>query len=175
LGWSDDRLTGLAAELGSDVPFFLSSAPAICRGRGEQVEAIAGIAPLHFVVVKPPAGLSTADVYRAADSLSAIESRQTSLHPPNRLGRLVAALQHRDLRNLGQWMGNQLEIAAATLSPWVERIRAVFAELDFVAHQLTGSGSAYFGICRHAQHARRLAAILKTRQLGLVFVTQSCR
>src|SRR6478609_3304454 len=40
LNWADDRLSALAAELGSDIPFFLSRGAAICRGRGEQVERL---------------------------------------------------------------------------------------------------------------------------------------
>ena len=34
---------------------------------------------------------------------------------------------------------------------------------------MTGSGSAYFGICRHARHARRLAAALRSRGFAQVF------
>ncbi|HEX3818659.1 MAG TPA: 4-(cytidine 5'-diphospho)-2-C-methyl-D-erythritol kinase, partial [Chthoniobacterales bacterium] len=34
------RLTTLAADLGSDVPFFMSESAAICRGRGEIVEPV---------------------------------------------------------------------------------------------------------------------------------------
>ena len=37
LGFSRNQLEGMAAELGSDVPFFLSGGAAICRGRGEKV------------------------------------------------------------------------------------------------------------------------------------------
>jgi 4-diphosphocytidyl-2-C-methyl-D-erythritol kinase len=174
--WSHDRLTTLAAELGSDVPFFLSSGPAVCRGRGEVVEPICRIAPLHIVVVKPPVGLSTADVYRAVDRFPiASDLASDSVSRSDRIAGLVETLRRGDLRNLGQWMGNRLQAAAATLSPWVDRVRTAFAQLDFLGHQLSGSGSAYFGVCRHAQHARRLATILRTRQLGLVFITQSCR
>ena len=39
LGLSPAELADAAAQLGSDVPFFLSGGPAICRGRGEQIEA----------------------------------------------------------------------------------------------------------------------------------------
>ena len=63
LGLSFDELTQAAAQLGSDVPFFLSGGTAICRSRGEQVEPVAGLGTLHFVVVRPPAGLATAAVY----------------------------------------------------------------------------------------------------------------
>jgi 4-diphosphocytidyl-2-C-methyl-D-erythritol kinase len=170
--WSRAQLASLASELGSDVSFFLSSGAAICRGRGEQVERIPATRPLHFVIVKPPVGLSTADVYRAIDGLPTAEKYDRR---PDNLAELVAAIERGDLRNLGHWMGNRLQAAATRLSPWVDRVRAAFTRLDFLGHQLTGSGTAYFGVCRHAQHARRLATILRARQFGLVFVTQSCR
>ena len=70
INWPTSRLAELAADLGSDVPFFLSSTAAICRGRGERIERLHGLRRLHFVVVKPPLALSTGDVYRAYDALS---------------------------------------------------------------------------------------------------------
>jgi 4-diphosphocytidyl-2-C-methyl-D-erythritol kinase len=159
--WPVERLAVLAAELGSDVPFFLVGGPAICRGRGEQVERVAGMRPLHFVIVKPPTDLSTADVYRAHDALA--ESR---------------AAQQTGARSWNQpdfgWMVNRLQSAAASLSPWIERLRLAFDSLGFLRHQLSGSGTTYFGVCRHAGHARRLASILRARQLGLVYATRSC-
>jgi len=62
-----EELAEIGAELGSDVPLFLSGFPVICRGRGEQLEAVAGgegFPPLSLVVVKPPVGCSTPAVYR---------------------------------------------------------------------------------------------------------------
>lgn len=171
LDWSDDRLTELAAEVGSDVPFFLKHGAAVCRGRGERVEPVAGAFPLHFVIVKPPIGLNTRDVYHAHDQTPAATVGKDA----DRLEALLRALRRGKLTELGCWMGNRLQSAAAVLSPWIEQARAAFAKLDFLAHQLSGSGSAYFGLCRHASHARRLATILRTRQLGLVYITRSCR
>ena len=40
LGLSHAQLSRIASGLGSDVPFFLSSGTAICRGRGERVEPV---------------------------------------------------------------------------------------------------------------------------------------
>src|SRR5205823_2480704 len=60
LNWPQAELAALAARLGSDVPFFLGHGPALCRGRGEQIEPVGGLGCLHFVLVRPPAGLSTA-------------------------------------------------------------------------------------------------------------------
>ena len=48
---------------GSDVPLSLNRGPAVCRGRGERIEAAHGLGLMHFVVVRPPEGLATAAVY----------------------------------------------------------------------------------------------------------------
>jgi 4-diphosphocytidyl-2-C-methyl-D-erythritol kinase len=169
--WDDDRLAEFAAELGSDIPFFLSHGAAICRGRGERVERLPPLPPLKVVIVKPADALGTGEVYKAHDSIAGQK-------PPiakGQLNRLIANLYLGGWQEVGKWMHNRLQAAASLLSPCVEILRRAFAELDFVAHQLTGSGSAYFGICRHAAHARRLASILRTRQLGLVYATRSCQ
>jgi 4-diphosphocytidyl-2-C-methyl-D-erythritol kinase len=175
LGLTQWQLAGIAAELGSDVPFFLSRGAAICRGRGERVEQIDGAVPLNVVIVKPPEGLATAEVYRTWDSLTRASNARSSDQDPHRLLKLAAALRRGDLAALARYVGNQLQAAAASLSPWIARIETACAGLDFIAHQLTGSGTAYFGVCRHAQHARRLATILRTRRLGLVCATRTCR
>jgi 4-diphosphocytidyl-2-C-methyl-D-erythritol kinase len=171
LGWSRARLAELAAEIGSDVPFFLETGAAICRGRGERIERLQATRPLHFVLVKPPVELSTADVYRAFDSLPAGTGRASA----GRFGSVAAAAITRGwLTNLGRAMYNALQDAATTLTPWLQRIASAFDELDCLAHQLSGSGSTYFGLCRHAQHARRVASFLKARGLGWVYASRSC-
>jgi 4-diphosphocytidyl-2-C-methyl-D-erythritol kinase len=172
--WPQERLARLAAELGSDVPFFLTHGAAVCRGRGEIVERLPCVAPFHVVIVKPPVALATREVYDRLDAQPPIETVQRAEGRKGRLEALARALRQGNHFGLDQWICNRLQAAAYALSPWIGRLRAEFAALDFLGHQLSGSGTAYFGVCRHAQHARRLASILKTRQLGLVYVTRSC-
>jgi len=170
LNWPVKRLMELGAEIGSDVPFFLAGGPALCLGRGERVERIFNVPRRWFVIVKPPAELSTSDVYRALDL------RTELTNPHQAVGLIPAAGSYgtSGILQARRWMFNRLQLAAASISPWVERLRRAFDRLDFLGHQLSGSGSAYFGVCRHAQHARRLATILRTQQLGLVYATRSC-
>ncbi len=163
LGWTRSRLAELAAELGSDVPFFLGPPAAVCRGRGERIEPVWGLPPLYLVVVRPPTGLSTRSVYARCR--------------PNprgaRVDELLAALRRGDLAGAGPLLANGLQPPAESLSPWVGRLRREFAAAGCVAHQMSGSGSGYFGICRQARHARRVAARLRARHVGGVFCTQS--
>ena len=163
LNWPRERLAELAAELGSDVPFFLYSAPAVCRGRGERIEPVRRFGKLHVVVVRPPAGLSTAAVYRACrPSVSPL-----AVEP------LLEALWRGDARRLGRLMHNALAPAARSLSPWIDRLAGEFARMECLGSQMSGSGSSYFGICRGAGHAQAVARRLRARRLGRVF-TAAC-
>jgi 4-diphosphocytidyl-2-C-methyl-D-erythritol kinase len=159
LGLRKDQLAALAAELGSDIPFFLYGGPAVCRGRGEIIEPTGGLGSLHFVVARAPAGLSTADVYRACRSSA----------NPRRVGGLIDALRQGSLVGAAGCLHNTLQAAAESLSPWIARLSREFGQLDFLGHRMSGSGTSYFGLCRHARHARRLAASLRARGVGRVY------
>jgi 4-diphosphocytidyl-2-C-methyl-D-erythritol kinase len=164
LSWSHAELAEVAAQLGSDIPFFVYGGAAICRGRGELIEPLTVPLALHFVVVRPPVGLSTAAVYQ--------KSEVPAL--PRHVEPLVAALARGDRRNLGTLIHNQLEGAADRLSPWIERVRREFAAQGCLAMQMSGSGTSYFGICCHARHARRVARRLQSRGIGRVYACRSC-
>ncbi len=165
VNWPTERLAELAAELGSDVPFFLHRGAAVCRGRGERIERVGKLAGLHFIVLRPGDGLSTAQVYARC--------RPAAAQDVVVIGPLVAALQRGDLRQARRWFVNRLEPAAQQLSPWPARLRSEFGHLGCVAQQMSGSGSSYFGVCRHARQARRLSARLAARRLGRVFSVRS--
>src|SRR5262249_20761994 len=64
LGLPDEERAALGAQLGSDVAFFFATPAAWCTGRGERVLPTPLPGRLWFVLVCPPFGLSTAEVYR---------------------------------------------------------------------------------------------------------------
>ncbi len=169
VGWSLNRppeeLMEWAAEIGSDVPFFLVGGPAICRGRGEKITPVAELGTFHGVVVRPPEGLSTAAVYG--------DCRPAAT--PRKVGLLVEALRQGDWKQVRGQLWNRLQPAAERLSPWIRRLQEAFSEESFLGHGMSGSGTSYFGLCRHARHARRLARRLEANGLGVVFAVRSCR
>ncbi len=156
------ELAPLAAELGSDVPFFLAPGAAICRGRGERIERVGGLGALSFVVVRPPAGLSTADVYRACRPATA----------PRSAAALVNSLRTGRLHQAANWFHNALQAAAEQLSPWIARLKSEFSRLDCLGHRMSGSGTSYFALAHHFRHAQRLAAQLRARGVGRVYVVR---
>jgi 4-diphosphocytidyl-2-C-methyl-D-erythritol kinase len=159
LHWPRSRLMDLAAELGSDLSFFLGRGPALCRGRGERIEPVAGLPRLHVVVARPPSGLSTARVYahcRPAET-------------PHSAERLITALQTGNLAAAGAALVNRLQAPAEQLSEDAARMARELNRLDVWGSQMSGSGSSYFALCRSARHARCVAARLRARNVGVVF------
>ncbi|HEX6122010.1 MAG TPA: 4-(cytidine 5'-diphospho)-2-C-methyl-D-erythritol kinase, partial [Ktedonobacterales bacterium] len=64
-GQDTPALERLAAELGSDVPFFIRGGTSLIEGRGERVTPLPDAAPLWLVLAKPPVNISTPTVFRA--------------------------------------------------------------------------------------------------------------
>src|SRR6516164_6376086 len=102
LGWDRGRLARLGAELGSDVSFFFAAPAAWCTGRGEQVEPLRLGRPLDLVLVTPPVGLSTADVFRGV----------TVPTEPRSGAAIRQAAAAGDVRELGRQLHNRLQPAA---------------------------------------------------------------
>jgi 4-diphosphocytidyl-2-C-methyl-D-erythritol kinase len=158
-------LLDLASRLGSDVPFFMANhAYALCTGRGEQMEPIDAPAGLWLVLARPPAGLSTPAVYRGC--VADPEGRTAAP--------LIAALQQGDAVATACHLRNGLQASAERLSADVVRLKDEFARLPVCGHQLTGSGSAWFGICRHRRHAAWCAARLQARGVAAVWTVATC-
>lgn len=159
-----EELQRLAAQLGSDVPFFLSaSRSAICRGRGEIIEPLNLPLGHYFVVVKPTSGLSTPAVFREWKPTGETRSAKT----------LIEALRQSDTTSLAKGFHNALQKPAEKLNADVSRLRDVFSNEPVLGHMMSGSGTAYFGVTRHRLHAEHVAARLSSRRIGRVVVARS--
>ncbi len=136
------KLAALAAELGSDVAFFLTPAAARCSGRGEKIEPIPSPPALPVLLLKPGFAVPTPDAYgrwRGARELPGIRYAAQELAGfalVNDLERPVFA-KHRFLAELKQWLLIRKEVAAALLS---------------------GSGSTLFAVLHPGADAQSLAA-----------------
>lgn len=166
VNWKPERLGALASELGSDVPFFLSGATAaVCRGRGEQITPLEWMWRPAVVLVRPPEGLSTPEVYR-------------QLKPPSDpldCQPLVRAICRGNQREWKNQLANRLQEPAGQLTPWLQRLKQEFSRRGALAHQMSGSGTCYFGLCRNFREAQRIANCLHAANIGHVIVATTTR
>ncbi|HUO57471.1 MAG TPA: 4-(cytidine 5'-diphospho)-2-C-methyl-D-erythritol kinase [bacterium] len=142
-------LQEMAAELGSDVPFFLHGGTALGEGRGENITPLAAAPELHLVLVKPPKGLSTPAVYQSG------KARFTNGEMTKRFLGLVG---ERNPAYLTGSLYNGLEPATFFLMPEVETIKRQLLEAGALAALVSGSGPTVFGIAPSEGQAREIAA-----------------
>ena len=73
----NEELHQIAASLGSDIPFFLTSGPAWCRGRGEILEEVSALPKRNLLLIKPPFPVPTAWAYKKYAELKESEKLLT--------------------------------------------------------------------------------------------------
>jgi 4-diphosphocytidyl-2-C-methyl-D-erythritol kinase len=156
-----ERLTLLAAALGSDVPFFLQSQPAIAIGRGENIQPQALFSALRgaaFVLVHPGFGIATAWAYQQ------LARFPNALHgQPGRAQRLGALLQNADLSAAAKEFYNSLEAPALEKYPLLFLFQEFFRAEGAAGTLMSGSGSTTFAVTDSQSAADRLADRFKTR------------
>jgi len=162
------ELASLAAELGSDIPFFFVGPAAWCTGRGEVIEPLRLGRALDLVLVVPPMGLSTAEVFRGV----------TVPNEPRSGAAIRQAATAGDVSELGRQLHNRLQPTAERLCPAVADLFMRLAGLGSAGQLMTGSGSTVFALCRDPGEALTLARALHSARDELggarVFIVRSC-
>jgi 4-diphosphocytidyl-2-C-methyl-D-erythritol kinase len=162
-GLSRDELAGIAAGIGSDVPFLVYGGTALGTGRGEAVSPVlARPNSWHWVVAIADGGLSTPDVYRELDRLRyAGQAPRLPGHAANPLvggaDRLLGALRQRDPAVLGAALDNDLQAAALSLRPALADVLKAGHGAGALAGIVSGSGPTCVFLAADGQHATRIA------------------
>lgn len=130
-------------ELGADVPFFArGGAAARVSGRGEHVELLSLPAgDTGALLVTPPFGLSTAQVFARFDELA----------PPHSVPSVDLATALSDPAVLHE--ANDLWPAAASLEPRLAQVRGELERLSRDPWMMSGSGSTLFALYSSAAEA----------------------
>jgi 4-diphosphocytidyl-2-C-methyl-D-erythritol kinase len=151
---SPDELSAIAAEVGSDVPFFVSGRGAAeLRGRGEHVRPLRLHAAPVIALAWPGEAVSTADVYgayRSAWSETGFE----------RAAEGVALAARADLHTLAALVANDLAEPAERLCPASSGLRRELRARGALVACVSGSGSAVFGLFEHRETAEQAVADL---------------
>ncbi len=135
LNLDKSELSALAAELGSDAPFFVYNRPMLCTGRGEIMTPVdVDLSGLWLMVAKPMEGVSTAEAYRGVKPCA----------PAIPLTALLS-------RPIEEWQGsvkNDFEPHILAAHPDILAIKNQMLDAGAVYASMSGSGSAVFGLFR---------------------------
>jgi 4-diphosphocytidyl-2-C-methyl-D-erythritol kinase len=139
---AEAELSELAAQLGSDVPFFLARSPAMCRGRGELVTPVSLATNFSLLLLKPDFGVPTPWAYgkwKASRELPGIDYSPQMFDNVRFVNDLERPVFEKFvfLARLKRWLRTQPEVAVALMS---------------------GSGSTMFAVLLDAAAAEALAA-----------------
>lgn len=129
-----------AARLGSDCPFFITAEPAFATGRGEILKPADGpkgnLGGYHIGVVKPDVAVSTREAYA-----------RISCRKP---GKSCRDIVRQPIDSWRDELTNDFELPVFETHPVLANIKQRLYDLGAVYAQMSGSGSAVFGIFRNA-------------------------
>jgi 4-diphosphocytidyl-2-C-methyl-D-erythritol kinase len=131
LGLPTETLEHLAAELGSDCPFFIANQPALATGRGEQLHPMnVNLSGLFIAIYNPGIHVSTASAYGTIVP-----------NPTNSIAHQIKALH--------EWQAyyvNDFEKTVTLLHPEISMGIENLIQKGAIYAAMSGSGSSFLGI-----------------------------
>jgi 4-diphosphocytidyl-2-C-methyl-D-erythritol kinase len=162
-GIPDERLAGMGAMVGSDIPFFCKAPAAIGSGRGECVSPLRAREDFFLVLVVPPLHINTSAAYGWLDA-------DGEFAAPSR-GREDALRRIYEEGILENWkFFNSFYPVLRKREPVFEEIRAGLLDAGAFYATISGSGSAMFGLFRDKNSAQTAEKLLKQRYAAVKFL-----
>ncbi len=152
------ELSRLAAQLGSDVPFFVRGGAALMRGRGDDLEVLPALSGQWFVIIVPTHDVraKTKRLYAALEPTDFSSGELTSIAAERLRQHVPLAEDH---------LTNVFARAARTIFP---ELPLVWTEAEARCGRqffLSGAGPALFALAKHRADARQQQA--KLARMGL--------
>ena len=142
---SYDELCTAAKMCGADVPFFIKGSTALCEGIGEKITQLEPL-QADFAIVKPDESISAPEAYRAFDERGKSCGDYAAFEQ---------ALKANDKEKLGKSLYNAFSSCIETDK--IYKAKRTLLDSGALGAQMTGSGSAVFGIFDNFQAAEAAA------------------
>ena len=149
---SDEEGLEIAAQLGSDCPFFWLSQPSLVTGRGEHLSAmdIGFLKTMYITIVHPGVHISTKAAF------SAIQPEPSTME--------WSSLFTRPIEEWKNFLRNDFTKGIAAQKPVVNDVLHALRSSGAAYAQMTGTGSACYGIFSNEEEA--LAAHARSERQG---------
>ncbi len=147
--------TRIAAELGSDVPFFLIGGRALASGRGAEILPLDDLPRRYCLIVFPGFSISTAWAYGEA-------GRHLAQLTKRREAPKIDVLGARPLFPRNDWGPAENDFERVVFARWPElaRLKRQLIRAGAETASLTGSGSAVYALFQSAQKMARASEVI---------------
>ncbi len=135
--FTTEQLCRMGEQIGADVPFCIHGGAARATGIGEILTPLQSLPRCVIAVAKPPLGISTAEAYRAVDTIKWGDGEPSD--------RVEKALCAGNLMAAAQALDNDFERAYRLEE--IEAIQQAARECGALGCRMTGSGSAVYALC----------------------------
>ena len=144
-----DVLWQVAAELGADVPFFLTGGTAIAQGRGDLIRPLPDLPDCWIVLVQPDLRISTAEAFGMLAATDFSDGSDAEA--------MADAIARGDLSATIRLVRNDFSRALEERWPQLAALKRALREQGALTAEITGSGSVVFGIFDDSEAARGAA------------------
>ncbi|GFZ31277.1 4-diphosphocytidyl-2-C-methyl-D-erythritol kinase [Clostridium zeae] len=161
---TEEELLALGLQIGADVPYCMKGGTALCEGIGEQIKPLKPFKNYILVVVKPPFGVSTKEVYGLLDI------KRIYKHP--RVNNLIHEMNCGNIKFVAENMKNVLENVTIRKHPLIKGIKDSMINLGCLGTLMSGSGPTVFAFFEDMVKAQNCYEKMKERYRD-VYITRT--
>ena len=162
VGLNNEELMEFAAKLGSDIPFFINGKTALCRGRGELITPVEVRNRMDYIILFPRVHISTETIYKNLKIDLTKKRKDVSF--------FLDALKYSEVASISKLLFNRLEEIIFATYPDLLQVKSTLESFDFCGLSISGSGSAFFGLCNDRHQAEVIKSKIELSGMGNVFV-----
>ncbi|MGR3301602.1 MAG: 4-(cytidine 5'-diphospho)-2-C-methyl-D-erythritol kinase [Candidatus Scalindua sp.] len=161
IGLNDVALMEFAAKLGSDIPFFIKGKTSLCSGRGEKITPIEVKSEMNYLIIFPHINISTTTIYRNLKIDLTKKIIDVSF--------FLNALEHHKVAGISKLLFNRLEEVIFATYPDLLDVKMALGHFGFCGLSVSGSGSAFFGLCNDRHQAEAIKSKIELSDIGNVY------
>ncbi|MBN2442374.1 MAG: 4-(cytidine 5'-diphospho)-2-C-methyl-D-erythritol kinase [Spirochaetales bacterium] len=162
---SEEKITDILQDLGSDVPYFYVATAALVTGRGETVQPLIPRTDYSILIIYPGLQVQTAGAYSWLD----ITRAKRQVRKQYREKDVIDTYRYNTIETWG--FSNSFKEILMQQYPLLESIISDIYTSGALYGNITGSGSALFGLYRKDNEAGAAFGYLKTKY-PFVFLTK---
>lgn len=160
LGLTTEQLKSYASRLGSDCPFFIENRASRVGGRGEVIQSMDSyldLSGINILIIHPAIHINTAEAFSNIEQLS--EDGEITLEQ-------IKKLNDSTLEEYDKVLKNDFEAFVLRKEKYVTKALELIRKSGASYAQMTGTGSAVFGLYRAVNNSDTNRAITQARELG---------